>query len=90
VYTASDGKEGANLLQVNVKDLRNRLRLLIERVEAGEEIVVTRRGKEVARLVPPSRQAKQFPDLTEFRSSIALEGEPLSHTVMRERREARY
>ena len=33
---------------------KNRLSELINRVEAGEEISITRRGKVVARLVPPA------------------------------------
>ena len=33
---------------------KNRLSELINRVEAGEEIAITRRGKVVARLVPPA------------------------------------
>ena len=35
-------------------DAKNRLSELIHRVEAGEEIAITRRGKVVARLVPPA------------------------------------
>ncbi len=38
---------------VAVFDAKNRLSELIHRVEAGEEIAITRRGKVVARLVPP-------------------------------------
>ena len=35
-------------------EAKNRLSELINRVEAGEEIAITRRGKVVARLVPPA------------------------------------
>ena len=35
-----------------VRDLRNRYTQLFEYLEAGEEIVITRRGKSIARLVP--------------------------------------
>ena len=35
---------------------KNRLSELINRVEAGEEIGITRRGKVVARLVPPAHE----------------------------------
>ena len=35
-----------------VRDLRNRYTDLLGWIEAGEEIVITRRGKAVARLVP--------------------------------------
>ncbi len=34
-------------------EAKNRLSELIDRVEAGEEITITRRGTPVARLVPP-------------------------------------
>lgn len=78
------------MLEVNIKELRKQLAEYIARVEAGEEIIVTRRGKAVARLTPPVRPRPQFPDLTEFRASIALRGEDMSETVITERREARY
>ncbi len=78
------------MLEVNIKELRKQLAEYIARVEAGEEIIVTRRGKAVARLMPPVRPRPQFPDLTEFRASIALRGEDMSETVITERREARY
>jgi len=41
---------------VSVHEARERLSALLRAVEAGEEIVITRRGHRVARLVPdPSR-----------------------------------
>ena len=39
---------------VAIFEAKNRLSELINRVEAGEEIAITRRGKVVARLVPPA------------------------------------
>lgn len=78
------------MAQVTIREARSKLRALIERAEAGEEIVILRRGKQVARLIPPRREPRRFPDLTPFRASIALRGEPLSETVIRERRESRY
>jgi prevent-host-death family protein len=38
--------------QVNIHDAKTHLSRLVERVEAGEEIVIARGGKPVARLVP--------------------------------------
>lgn len=35
-----------------VSDLRNRYTALLEWIEAGEEIVITQRGKAIARLIP--------------------------------------
>jgi prevent-host-death family protein len=79
------------MVRASVKELRENLRSFVERAEAGEEVVILERGREVARLVPPEEKVGgRFPDLTEFRASIELKGESLSETVIRERREARY
>ena len=73
--------------QVSVREARARLRELIERALAGEETVLLRRGKEVARLVPPQSQGKLLPELDGFRATIELRGEPASATVARLRDE---
>lgn len=39
-------------VEVALRDLRNHTADLLQRVEAGEELVITKRGKPVARLVP--------------------------------------
>jgi prevent-host-death family protein len=39
-------------MQVGTFDAKNRLSSLLDMVEAGEEITITRNGKPVARLVP--------------------------------------
>jgi prevent-host-death family protein len=38
--------------EVNISELRNHLPQYLSRAEAGEEILVTRRGRVVARLAP--------------------------------------
>lgn len=38
--------------EVGVRELKNRASALIEQVERGEVVTVTKRGKEVARLIP--------------------------------------
>lgn len=40
-------------MKVTVRELKSRLSEHLRNVAAGEEVVVTSRGKEVARLVPP-------------------------------------
>ena len=40
--------------EVGAFEAKSRLGQLLDWVEAGEEVVITRRGKVVARLVPPS------------------------------------
>jgi len=39
-------------MEVALYDAKNRLSALLDRVEQGEEITITRRGKAVAKLVP--------------------------------------
>lgn len=75
---------------VGIKEARENLRSLIERVSAGEEIVLVRRGREVARLVPPKGNRQRLPSLEAFRSSIAVRGRRLSEEVARARHEERY
>lgn len=75
--------------KVNARDARAGLPALLNRVARGEEIVIQRRGKAVARLVPPTRSRMFLPDLTAFRASIRVKGEPMSATVAKARREER-
>lgn len=77
-------------MEINVKDARSRLSFLLDQVEVGGEVTILRRGKEVARLVPPLGEGKALPGLKEFRSSIKITGEPLSSVVIRGRVEERY
>ena len=77
-------------MEINVKEARKRLSSLLDRVEEGAEVILLRRGKEVARLVPSSATGKRLPSLRDFRSSIKLGGSPLSETVIQGRQEERY
>ena len=43
---------------VNIHEAKTHLSRLVERVEAGEEIVIARAGRPVARLVPLRRSTK--------------------------------
>jgi prevent-host-death family protein len=76
--------------KVSVAEARQKLRALLDEVAAGKQVAVLRRGKEVARLVPPRTSRRKLPDLGAFRRSVRLKGEPLSATVIRARREERY
>lgn len=78
------------MVEVSVKELRNELRHVIDQVEAGEEVTITRRGRVVARLMPPLHPLQEFPDLSGFRASIKLKGGAISETVIQQRREVRY
>jgi prevent-host-death family protein len=77
-------------MEISVKEARSRFSSLLDQVEDGEEVVIRRRGKEVARLVPPRGEGRRFPSLKEFRAAIRKKGEPLSGVVKRGRIEERY
>ena len=73
-----------------MKEARRRFSDLVKAAEQGESVVITRRGKPVARLVPPAKGRRRgFPDMGEFRKSMRLTGEPMSRTVAEMRDEER-
>ena len=43
--------------EIGTFDAKNKLSALLDKVESGEEIVITRRGRPVARLVPMAMEA---------------------------------
>ena len=47
---------------VNIHEAKTNLSSLVSQVEAGEEIVIARAGKPVARLVPVKPKGKKRPD----------------------------
>jgi len=55
---------------VSVANTKSHLSELLDRVEKGEEIVVTRRGRPVARLSPIIPRKKPLSALDEFRNKI--------------------
>jgi len=48
-----------------VRDLRNRYSSLLDWIGAGEEIVITRRGKAIARLIPEQARGRETVDWSE-------------------------
>lgn len=65
-----------------VREARLNLSELLTEVRKGREVVITDRGRPVARLVPPERtQGKPFTSRRRFRASVHLKGAPLSLTV---------
>ncbi len=77
------------MLEINVKEARSKLSHLLDMVERGEEVIITRRGKKSARLISPTPR-EHLPDLKKFRKTIRLKGKLLSETVVSSRDEERY
>ena len=74
---------------INVKDTRRQLKILLDRVEAGETIAIARRGTVIAKLVPPDTRPKRLPSLATLRHTIRTKGRPLSTLVQEARAEDR-
>jgi len=75
---------------INVKEARSQFKQLLDRVANGEEISIQRHGKTVARLVPPTPSRKRLPSLKKFRTSICVEGLPLSTSLLQHRISERF
>lgn len=56
--------------QVNVRDTRDQIARLLDVVETGEAVIVTRRGKPAARLVPIEEPMDPFPDRSGLRAML--------------------
>lgn len=76
--------------RVSVREARERLCRLLDQVQAGDEVVVLRRGVEVGRLVRPQRRTAPLPDLGGLRASVKLRGRPLGQDILETRRSSRY
>jgi prevent-host-death family protein len=60
--------------RVNIHEAKTHLSRLVERVEAGEEVVIARAGRPVARLIPfRTRTAPRIPGLWRGRVTIAAD-----------------
>ena len=77
-------------MEINVKEARSKFSSILDQVQEGDEVVIRRRGKEIARLVPPKDKGKRLPGLKKFRDAIRVKGESLSAVVKHGRSEERY
>ena len=60
------------MITVNVHEAKTHLSRLLERVRAGEEVVIAKAGKPVARLVPLARKEPRRPGLVKGRLTEAF------------------
>jgi prevent-host-death family protein len=64
-----------------VREARQNLTDLLEDVKKGREVVITDRGRPVARLMPVKRR-RPFPDLARVRRTFRGADPGLSHAVL--------
>lgn len=60
------------MVTVNLAQAKARLSELLDKVEAGEEVVITRRGRAVAHISPAARPKKplRLSELADFRAAM--------------------
>ena len=64
---------GCDMTVVNVHQAKTHLSRLLARAEAGEEVVIARRGEPVARLVACKPRGKRRPDVLKGKAVITDE-----------------
>ncbi len=86
------------MMSVGIKELKEKLSGYVDKVRLGETIVVTDRSKEVALLIPVSRERRAVRRLVESgkatwtggkpagMTGIKRKGKPLSKTILEDRR----
>ena len=86
------------MISVGIKELKSRLSSYVDRVRKCEEVVITEPGKEVALVIPISRErtairslidssdAKWTGGKPEGLDNVRIKGKALSKTVIEERR----
>ena len=86
------------MISVGIKELKTKLSSYVDRVRRGEEVVITEHGKEVALVVPISRERKALKSLIDSGKAkwsggkpmgldnVKIKGKSLSKTVLEERR----
>jgi prevent-host-death family protein len=69
-----------------IREARQNLSSILDEVRKGREVVITDRGRPVARIVPPQREStRAFSSHQRFRAGIRLKGRRLSETLADDR-----
>ncbi len=79
-----------SMKKAQVNQVREHLAKYISEAEKGEETIITKHGKPVARIAPIKNENPYFPDLKEHRDRLSVRGKSLSKTVTESRKKERY
>ena len=86
------------MITVGIKELKTKLSSYVRKARKGEEVVVTARGREIALLVPITKERRALKRLAEDGEArmprgkpagargLRIKGKSLSQTVLEERR----
>ncbi len=79
------------MIKAGIKETRQHLTEYLKKVQAGEEVVITKRGEPIAKISPfkKSLRRKLLSHKT-LRDSIHRRGEPLSKIIIGSRKEENY
>lgn len=77
-------------MDVNVAEAKAKLSELLKRVEGGENVTITRRGRPVAVLSQAAKVHQPLPSRAEFRASVKRTGPSVLEELRRMRDESRY
>lgn len=81
-----------DMATLTTRDLQRTLSDVLRRVQAGEEVKVTSRGRVVAKLVPATETAPAWPDFAARMAAIFPDGPPpglsLSQQIVDDRNDA--
>lgn len=76
--------------KVTITTARRRLGALLDEVAAGEEIILVRKSRPIARLTPILNDERWLPSLEDFRRSIDVHGPTLGEELAAARKDERY
>jgi len=63
-------------MEISVRELKSRLSEYLRKVAAGEELLVTSRGKTIARLLPPRKRGRSAAMSGEAEAIALLQSQP--------------
>lgn len=75
---------------VSLADAKAHLSQLIELVEAGEEVTITKRGRPVVRIIASAPARQQLPSLAELRAKLPRQKQASGEFIRKLREGDRY
>ena len=76
------------MIKTGIREARRRFSEYINKVQKGEEIIITKRGEPIAKLVSiQKRKCNKLKSHKELRNSIKRMGKPLSKILLESREE---
>ena len=74
--------------KTGIKQMRQHLTDYLDKVEQGQEVIITRHNKPIAKLVPVvKKEARPLGSRAELRRLVSAKGAPLSRVVTENREE---